>query len=82
MTIAYQVNISDLFELPEEVLVPVFPDLYKVKVHKHGEPCGTFKLGQVVSHLEIEDWCDMHGYQLQELYECRGANMGERTELF
>jgi hypothetical protein len=57
---------------------------YSVILHKNGAWLGDNKVGYVVSHLSIWDWCDMHGYQVVKLYinETRKARYNERTELF
>lgn len=57
---------------------------YTVVVHKNGAKLGDVKVGHVVSHLSIWDWCVMHGYRLVKLYRdnTRKAHANERTELF
>jgi hypothetical protein len=57
---------------------------YSVILHKDGAQPGDDKMGYVVSHLSIWDWCEMHGYQVVKLYpnDTRKAQANERTELF
>lgn len=39
--------------------------------------------GHVVTHLRLQDWCDMKGYRLMNLYPGdRRALPGEKTDLF
>lgn len=67
---------------------PELPSLkfYNVMLYKRegkGQGRGQFFIGHVVSHLSIQDWCDMHGYKLDTVYlGTRWAQPGERTDLF
>lgn len=39
--------------------------------------------GSVVTHLSLQDWCQMHGWRLVQQYPgTRLALPGERTDLF
>lgn len=40
------------------------------------------KIGNIVTHLSIEDYCQLHGYKLVEVYPSRQALTHERTELY
>lgn len=42
-----------------------------------------YKIGTIVTHLSPQDWCELHGYILVEVYHGnRKALPGEQTELF
>lgn len=74
------------FDNHSKMLPPVSEDLlpkrFPVLLAKIGGRWNEFVMGYVVSHLEIQDWCDMHGYKLVELYRgTRPAYSHERTDL-
>lgn len=55
------------------------PARYPVMLYKDGVPC----YGHVVTHLSLQDWCQMHGYKIGEVYRgTRPAFENERTDLF
>jgi hypothetical protein len=55
------------------------PSRYPVMLFKDGVPF----YGHVVSHLSLQDWCQMHGYKIGEVYSgTRQAFENERTDLF
>jgi hypothetical protein len=63
------------------VSTDLLPKRYPVSLTKMGEKW-EFYMGYVVSFLDIQDWCDMHGYKLVELYRgTRPAYSHERTDL-
>lgn len=57
---------------------------YNVMLWKNkGQGRGQFFIGHVVSHLSIQDWCDMKGYRLDTIYTgTRWAKEHEKTDLF
>ena len=58
------------------------PMLYRVVVCKQGSDETEVMMGHIVTHLELDDYCDMHGLQLVRLqFGTRRAGPHERTEL-
>jgi hypothetical protein len=56
------------------------PFLYNVVVCRADET--EVMLGHIVTHLELDDYCALHGYQLVKLqFGTRRALAHERTEL-
>lgn len=59
---------------------------YSVMVRKVTEDgsLGETLIGNIVTHLSPEDWCELNGYWLQQTYPItkRCALRGEVTELF
>lgn len=56
---------------------------YPVTLKPPGGKWNEFKIGHVVTHLELSDWCLMKGYQLVNCYAgSRRADSHERTDLF
>jgi len=60
----------------------LLPKHYQVLLHKIGGKWNEFVMGHVVSFLDIEDWCQMKGYRLVDLWHTRPAYSHERTDLF
>lgn len=60
-------------------LVALFPIKYTVTLTTKG---GMMVDGVVITHLELQDWCDMKGY---DLFSCDAppelAKANERTEI-
>lgn len=83
------------FALPEKVLESlrkesdaalslIFPIKYPVTLEKinTSSKMHLLEMGHVVTHLELADWCDWHGYQLFTLDgNPELALPGERTKL-
>jgi hypothetical protein len=71
---------------PGETLPPVsaelLPKKYNVMLHKVGGKWNDFVLGHVVTYLEIDEWCEMKGYKIVQVYNSRPAYSHERTDLF
>lgn len=56
---------------------------YNVTLHKIGGRWNEFYMGHVVTHLSIQDWCDMKGFRLETCHPgTRWARDHERTNLF
>jgi len=71
---------TDLFPTAQKPLVAM---LYPVTLHKVGGKWNEFKLGFVVTHLDLQDWCAMKGYRLVAPHKgSRPALPHERTDLF
>jgi hypothetical protein len=59
------------------------PTRYPVRLLKKGGHKLDQFYGAVVSHLALQDWCDLHGYEVLEVYAgTRPAFENERTDLF
>lgn len=54
--------------------------LYTVLV-RTGTNRKRYLMGHVVTHLDIEDWCEFHGYRLLQCLSQREALPGEVTKL-
>ncbi len=64
------------------VSADLLPKRFPVSLVKAGGKWNQFSLGYVVTYLDIEDWCTMHGYKLVELFPgTRPAYSHERTDL-
>ena len=44
------------------------PNRYNVMVGKTEDGKWDWKIGHVITHLDINDWCRLHGYKLREVY--------------
>jgi hypothetical protein len=72
----------DFSKLEEDPETPTLK-FYNVMLHKIGGRWNEFYIGHVVSHLSIQDWCDMKGMKLVQLHAgTRWAKPHERTDLF
>lgn len=71
-----------------QLLQSIQPDvphlfLYRVMLTPLGKGIGALTTGHVVTHLSIEDWCELNKYRLTHLYPgARLAFPHERTDLF
>ncbi len=74
----FRVYMGDLFDIEP----PVKLMRYSVCLHKNGDKIGEFKIGHVVTHLSIQDWCELHGYTMLSLFVTHLARSDERTNLF
>ena len=60
----------------------MFPWKYTVALFKPDvSEWGGFMIGLVVTHLSINDWCAMHGYQLLDKSSTAPALLHEQTAL-
>jgi hypothetical protein len=77
----FHFHVSDeLFPTAEKPLVAM---RYPVSLHKIGGEWNDFKIGHVVTHLSLEDWCLMKGYRLVANFQGACPAMpDERTDLF
>ena len=79
MTIARErlpfVSVVPAMEVPK----PIFPMRYNVMVYKGVIPFW----GYIVTHLSAQEYCDMNGYKLGQVYPgSRFAMADEKTDLF
>lgn len=88
MTMARSLFSQEPIHFDMSLVEPDVPSLkfYNVMLWKRdgrGQGRGQFFIGHVVSHLSIQDWCDMKGYKLDTVYPgTRWAKDGEKTDLF
>lgn len=60
-----------------------FPKRYPVMCIQPKAGDWEYLHGYIVTHMNVQDYCDMHGLTLVEVFRgTRGALSGERTELF
>lgn len=66
------------------------PMMYEVVVRKKGSDDWSllrdskdepFTLGKVVTHLSLDDWCQLHGVKAELCGQVRRAFAGEKTDL-
>jgi len=43
---------------------------------------GMVMMGHAITHLQIDEWADLHGYHLMESHYKREAYAHERTDLY
>jgi hypothetical protein len=77
-------NVDGLPQVPDlpGFNVELLPKKFNVLLHKIGGKWNEFAMGSVVTFLEIDEWCELKGYKLVELYRgTRPAYPHERTDL-
>lgn len=74
VTIKFKNPIVDEFAL---IAAPKLYSYFDVRAKKNG----TMYLGTVVTHLDLLDWCDMHGYVLFGHERRELAQAGERNNM-
>jgi hypothetical protein len=56
---------------------------FPVMIKPIGGSWNQFMIGHVVTHLDLQTWCDWKGYKLITLHAgMRDARPGEKTDLF
>lgn len=87
MTIAKHAipNLSQVQNWYRNLSQPNDPSRYPVMVRSYvpGADEWKFQIGYIVTHMEVQDYCQMHGLTLVEAYQgITDALPGEVTELF
>jgi hypothetical protein len=78
----FQVN-DELFPEVSKPEKPLVLMSYPVTLHKIGGSWNEFKIGHVVTYLDLDDWCLMKGFRLVGTHKgTRRAAPTERTDLF